>query len=102
MIDDNSKLSSKDMSINDSFSNHNTPKLIISQDHQKKLASKTPVFDETVMVDTLLTNNEPTMIEQESNASSPTLTKVTMGEITSFLVKSGQHQVHKLDKNIPK
>merc|ERR1719189_482525 len=42
------------------------------------------------------------MIEQESNASSPTLTKVTMGEITSFLVKSGQHQNYEPEVNITK
>ena len=63
----------------------------------KPLISNTPVFDESVVVDNLLTNNEAnyesTLHCAQDTAGSPSLSKVTMGDITTFLAKSGHHQV---------
>ena len=50
--------------------------------------ANTPVFDESVVVESML-NNEETNADTLIEASSPSLTKVTMGEITTFLAKSG-------------
>merc|ERR1712051_1147913 len=62
----------------------------------KPLISNTPVFDESVVVDNLLTNNEAnyesTLHCAQDTAGSPSLSKVTMGDITTFLAKSGHHQ----------
>ena len=54
-----------------------------------------PVFDETILVDTLLDNDE-NIIESIDDLGSPTLSKVNMGDITSFLAKTGMHQVMNL------
>ena len=51
-----------------------------------------PVFDETILVDTLLDNDE-NIIESIDSLGSPTLSKVQIGDITSFLAKTGIHQV---------
>ena len=50
-----------------------------------------------IFVDNLLTNNEAnyesTLHCAQDTAGSPSLSKVTMGDITTFLAKSGHHQV---------
>ena len=64
----------------------------------KPVISNTPVFDESVVVDNLLTNDEVNI--ETLDAGSPSLSKVTMGDITTFLAKSGHHQVNTLEDTV--
>ena len=53
------------------------------------------MFDESVVVESMLFNND-TNAETVIDAGSPSLSKVTMGDITTFLAKSGHQQVSPL------
>ena len=64
---------------------------VLQENISKKMPVNAPVFDETILVDTLLDNDE-NIIESIDSLGSPTLSKVHMGDITSFLAKTGVHQ----------
>ena len=68
------------------------PKAILQE---KRVAVNTPVFDESVIVDTLLNDENDDILDLPPliEAGSPTLSKVNMSDITTFLAKTGYQQV---------
>ncbi len=58
---------------------------------ERKSEVVAPVFDDSIAVDQMLNNDEPSKSVFQ-DAGDPTLTKITLGEITSFLAKTGHHQ----------
>ena len=69
----------------------------------KRLAAavNTPVFDESVIVDTLLNEDSEELPPMEVSGS-PTLTKINMSDISSFMAKTGFHYNESMDMNITK
>ena len=68
------------------------PKAILQE---KRVAVNTPVFDESVIVDTLLNDENDDILDLPPliEAGSPTLSKVNMSDITTFLARTGYQQV---------
>jgi hypothetical protein len=58
--------------------------------NQKVSVIHGPVFDDSVIVDTLLNDDNDAIID---TLDPGTLSKVTLGEITTLLAKTGHHQV---------
>ena len=79
----------------------NNPKSML-QENKRIIAVNTPVFDESVIVDTLLNEEEedlPPLIEAGSPSS---ISKINMSDITSFMAKTGFHHDYAGDLNITK